>query len=194
MIWDVDASLRSLLEAEALDGSGAEIVFDAPTTQWAARLGGPAVDVFLYDIHEDTERRNSQAIPVRDATGRITGRRPGARFFRMSYLLTAWTTRAEDEHRLLGQLLQNLVRFDRLPLAHLKGRLEGQTISITTAVPPAGDRSVSDLWTAVGGEMKPSLDLVLVVPLEPATSFVAGPPVQERDLRVVRKDDGLREE
>lgn len=184
MIWDVDASLRSLLEAEVLDGSGAELVFDAPTTAWAARLGGPVVDVFLYDLHEDVERRNAHTVPVRDDTGRITGRRAGARYFRLSYLLTAWTTRAEDEHRLLGQLLENLVRFDIIPSAHLKGRLAGETISVKTAVPPSGDRSVSDLWTAVGGEMKPSLDLVLVVPLTPATEFVAGPPVQERTVGV----------
>lgn len=187
MLWDVDASLRALLETEALAGSGAEVVFEAPTTQWAARLGGPTVDVFLYDIHEDVERRNAQAVPVRDAEGRVVARRPGARSFRLSYLLTAWTNRAEDEHRLLGQLLANLVRFERIPEAHLKGDLAGETVTLTTAVPPSGDRSVSDLWTAVGGEMKPSLDVVLMVPLTPATEFVAGPPVQERDVRVGSK-------
>ena len=80
------------------------------------------------------------------------------------------------------------MRFDRIPPEHLAGRLEGETVPVTTAVPPAGDRSVSDLWTAVGGEMKPSLDLVLVVPLTPATEFVAGPPVQERTVRVVRQE------
>jgi hypothetical protein len=32
--------------------------------------------------------------------------------------------------------------------------------------------------------MKPSLDVVVVVPLVPEREFVLGPPVQQRDLRL----------
>lgn len=182
MIWDVDSALESLVRAEVLRDSEADIVFDAPTTDWSARLNGPCVDAFLYEITEDVERRHAGTPTVRE-NGRITGRRPPVRFYRMSYLLTAWTTRAADEHRLLGQLLENLVRFEQLPAEHLTGRLTGQTVPMQLAMPQA-NRSVSDLWSAVGGEMKPSLDLVLLVPLAPATTYVAGPPVHERRVNV----------
>lgn len=188
MIWDVDEMLTSLLRAEALPGTDTDVVFDAPTREWATRLNGPVIDAFLYDIHEDVERRNAQTTVERDVAGRITGRRPGARYFRLSYLVSAWTSRAEDEHRLLGQLLENLIRFDYVPEEHLKGRLAGAAVSLTTALPPREDRSVSELWGALGGEMKPSLDVIVLVPLVPAKTFVAGPPVQQRDLRVVRKE------
>lgn len=188
MIWDVDQALTSLLRQEVLPGTDTDVVFDAPTTEWAARLNGPVVDAFLYDIHEDVERRNAHVMPERDENGRITGRRPGTRHYRLSYLVSAWTNRAEDEHRLLGQLLENLVRFERIPDRYLEGRLAGASISLTTGLPPREDRSISDLWSALGGEMKPSLDVVLLVPLTPSTSFVAGPPVQERELRLTRKD------
>ena len=187
MISDVDAALSALLREEVLRGQSADIAFDAPTTEWAARRNGPVVDVFMYDIREDVERRDAAAQPIRDQRGRITGHRPGPRYFRLSYLLTAWTSRPEDEHHLLGQMLENLVRFDRIPAAHLSGRLADEQVVLQVALPPGEDRSLTDLWSALGGEMKPSLDVVVIAPLQPAKEFVAGPPVRERDLRVVER-------
>jgi hypothetical protein len=190
MISDIDASLSALLKAEALNGSEAEVVFDAPTTEWASRRSGPVVDVFLYDIREDVGRRDIAAQPQRDQTGRITGRRPGVRYFRLAYLLTAWTKRPEDEHRLLGQLLDALLRYDRIPDGHLRGRMRNEIVVLGLALPPSPDRSLTDLWSALGGEMKPSIDLVAVAPVRPARSYPVGPPVQEPRVRVLRRAAG----
>jgi hypothetical protein len=184
MIHEVDACLAALLKAEALRDTEAQVVFDAPTTSWAARRTGPVIDVFLYDLREDVTRREAQVWPERDGNGRITGRRRGARFFKMSYLLSAWTNRPEDEHRLLGQLLESLLRYDRVPDAYLRGRLRGKTVQLGLALPQGPDRSLSDLWNALGGEMKPSLDLVVTVAIEPARDYPVGPPVRERVVGV----------
>jgi hypothetical protein len=186
MISDVDASLSALLRAEALSGNETDVVFDAPTTEWASRRSGPVVDVFLYDIREDPARRDIAALPQRDLTGRITGRKPGIRYFRLSYLLTAWTKRPEDEHRLLGQLLEALLQYDRIPQDHLRGRFSDETIVLALALPSAQDRSLTDLWNALGGEMKPSIDLVAVVPMRPRRAYHVGPPVVEPQVRVRR--------
>jgi Pvc16 N-terminal domain len=189
MISDVDASISALLRAEALPGTETEVVFDAPTTEWASRRSGPVVDVFLYDIREDPARRDIAMQPQRDMTGRITGRKPGVRHFRLSYLLTAWTKRPEDEHRLLGQLLEALLQYDRVPESYLRGRFQDETIVLSMAQPSAPDRSLADIWNALGGEMKPSLDLVAVAPVRPARSYPAGPPVLEPQVRVLRRPD-----
>jgi hypothetical protein len=186
MIHEVDACLGALIKAEAL-AAEAEVVFDAPTTSWAARRTGPVVDVFLYDLREDIARRDVQTRPERDGNGRIVGRRRGTRFYRMSYMVTAWTNRPVDEHRLLGQLLETLLCYDQVPQTHLRGRLRDKTVLLNVSLPPGPDRSLSDLWSALGGEMKPSLDVVIVAPLLPAQEFVAGPPVLERDVRVVEQ-------
>ena len=111
MISDVDAALSALLREEVLRGQSADIVFDAPTTEWAARRNGPVVDVFMYDIREDVERRDAAAQPVRDHRGRITGHRPGPRYFRLSYLLTAWTSRPD---RCAAGMRSNRTRFSSL--------------------------------------------------------------------------------
>ncbi|MEN3361426.1 MAG: hypothetical protein V7637_5408 [Mycobacteriales bacterium] len=188
MISDVDASLSALLRAEVLQGTETEVVFDAPTTDWASRRSGsPTVDVFLYDIREDPARRDIAMQPQRDMTGRITGRRPGIRHFRLSYLLTAWTRRPEDEHRLLGQLLEALLQFDRVPTDYLRGRFIEDTIVLNMAQPPAPDRSLADIWNALGGDMKPSLDLVAIAPVRPGRVFEVGPPVLEQQVRVLRR-------
>ncbi|WP_322761450.1 DUF4255 domain-containing protein [Frankia sp. Cr2] len=189
MIHDVDATLAALLTAEALPGGEAEVVFDAPTRDWASRLNGPCVDVFLYDIREDVGRREIAAEPVRNTEGRVVARRPPPRRFRLSYLLTAWTRRPEDEHRLLSQLLGALLRHDRVPTGHLRGQLSGQPLPVLLqlALPPSADRGIADVWNALGGELKPSLDLVVVAPFDPARVVAIGPPVLEEPFLDVRR-------
>ncbi|MGW1595183.1 Pvc16 family protein, partial [Streptomyces sp. NPDC002343] len=48
MIHEVDEGLRRLLGESGLEASGVEVVFDAPTRDWAARRSAPTVCVFLY--------------------------------------------------------------------------------------------------------------------------------------------------
>jgi hypothetical protein len=193
MIHDVDASLAALIRAEALAGGEAEVVFDPPTKEWASRRHAPAVDVFLYDIREDVSRRDISVIVVRDEDGNIVDRRSPPRRFLLNYLLTAWTRRPEDEHRLLSQLLGAFVKHDRIPQEHLHGQLADQSLAVILklALPMAEHRSISDLWTALGGEMKPSLDLVVVAPLDSGRSYPAGPPVEDGIRIRLGSDNGL---
>ena len=50
---------------------------------------------------------------------------------------------------------------------------------MAVAMPPAESRSFSDLWSALGGDLKPSLDVVVVAPLSSSPEHVVGPPVTE---------------
>jgi hypothetical protein len=181
MIQDLDESLRALVRRDALNGSGVEVSFDAPTKDWAARRNTPTVDLYLYDIREDLARREVIWEPVRDKTGRVTDRRPPPRRFKFSYLATAWTQRAEDEHRLLSSLLSCFLANETMPPDLLTGALAGidLLVLITIALPPPADRSLSDVWTALGGELKPSLDLVVTAPVVDTRAEKAGPPVLE---------------
>ena len=185
MIHDVDESLRALVRRDALNGSGVEVAFDAPTRDWVARRNSPVVNLYLYDIREDLSRRDTAWVDVRDASGRVTERRLPPRRYRLSYLVTAWTNRPEDEHRLLSALLSGFVRHEYFPAELLQGSLEGEEIPVllTVALPPEDDRKIADTWSALGGELKPSLDVVVTAPLNIARSIEAGPPVLE-ELRL----------
>lgn len=179
MIPDVDQALKTLITREAVDPGDVEVVLDAPTKDWAARLNGPTVDVYLYDIREDLRRRERGFVNEYDGD-RVTARRQPPRHFKLSYLIAAWTQRPEDEHRLLASLLQCFLRYEALPPEVLSGSLAttGFTVPISIALPPPEDRSFADVWTALGGELKPSLDVVVTVPFAAGQPLPSGPPVQ----------------
>lgn len=181
MIHEVDEALRRLVREESLNGSPVEVSLDAPNKDWAARRNAPTVNLYLYDIREDLRRRQRGVVEEHDDRGQVTGRRPPPRFMKLSYLVTAWTQRPEDEHRLLSTLLAGLLRWDAVPARLLNGSLAALRLPVplTVALPPPEDRSFADVWTALGGELKPSLDLVVSAPIQPVEPVTAGPPVTD---------------
>src|SRR5438445_24281 len=82
MIQDVDESLRALVKRDALNGSKADIAFDAPNKEWSSRRNTPTVDLYLYDIREDLEQREVMWEDIRGDSRDsrlITERRPPPR-------------------------------------------------------------------------------------------------------------------
>jgi hypothetical protein len=177
VIHEVDVALRSLIEREATDGTEVEVVFDAPTKDWASRRNTPTIDVYLYDIREDLRRRERGLINEYNDQDRITARHLPPRHFKLSYLVTAWTQRPEDEHRLLSSLLSCFLRHDAIPGELLTGPLAdiGLPLPVTIALPPPEDRSFADVWSALGGELKPSLDVVITAPTDTGQHYLAAP-------------------
>ncbi|SER93511.1 DUF4255 domain-containing protein [Actinokineospora terrae] len=180
MIHEVDEALRGLLVDGGVPGADGELAFEAPTTDWTARRTAPTVNVFLYDIREDRARRGSGAIEELDEKGRVTGWREPPRWFRLSYLVTAWTNRPQDEHRLLSRALSVLVRRERVEDRWLTGSLAelGLSVTLETAGPVSSGSAATDIWSALGGELKPAIDVLVLAPLI-GHHTPAGPPVTE---------------
>lgn len=179
MIGEVDEALGGLLRERAAGGGQVEVSFEAPSRDWAAGRNVPTVNAYLYDIREDVTRRESGMISVRDEAGIVVQRRRPLRHFRLAYLMTCWTRRPEDEHGLLSSVLGALMGTEVLPLAGA-GPLAslGVPVPLTIATPDGDSRSAADLWSALGGNLKPSLDIVVIAPYPQAGSPVA-PPVTE---------------
>ncbi|MFE3599645.1 DUF4255 domain-containing protein [Streptomyces sp. NPDC059142] len=196
MIHEVDDVLKRLLTSGALAGSGVEVAFDAPTRDWAARQNAPIIDAYLYDIREDTRRRERGAASVRDDRGIVLKRREAPRWFRLAYLVTAWTKRPQDEHRLLSAVLSTLLPRELLPPHELTGSLAelGLTIPVSVAGLHTEARSLADIWSALGGELKPSLDVVITAPFPSFPEYAVGPPVTEGAGVRVRAVDGSLED
>ena len=180
MIHEVDDALHGLFSEGILRTSGTDVVFDPPTREWAVRRTGPAVDLFLYDIREDMGRRQTGRIEHSDTDGTLAALREPLRWYRLSYLVTAWTVRPQDEHRLLSAVLAGLIGERVLPPTRLSGSLAelGVPIRLDVALPPTESRALTELWSALGGELKPSIDLMVTAPLRPAGA-VPAPPVRE---------------
>ncbi|GAA3838427.1 DUF4255 domain-containing protein [Saccharothrix violaceirubra] len=167
MIHEVDEGVRRLLHAGGVPGDRGDLAFEAPTKDWAARRNAPAVNVFLYDIREDLTRRTAGESEVYDDDGTLLGRRGAPRWFDLFYLVTAWTNRPQDEHRLLSEALACLVRAERLPRELLTGSLAELDLAIGMQVagPTPEGRSAPDVWSALGGELKPAVTLRVTAPL-----------------------------
>jgi hypothetical protein len=184
VFYEVDEALRALVRAEVAPAADVEVAFDAPTREWAGRRNAPTINLYLYDIREDLRRRERGVVNSYDDRGTVVERRHPPRHFKVTYLITAWTQRPEDEHRLLSSLLYAFLRNETLPPELLTGRLAdiGLPVEVSVALPPPEDRSFADVWSALGGELKPSLDVVVTAPVDSGRRFPVGPPV----------DDGLR--
>ena len=182
-IADLDEGLRGLLRSD-LDRhgfDGVEISFDAPSREWAGKLTGPGVNLFLYDIREARDRATST--PESRNTFMVA---PPLRLA-LTYAVTAWTKAVEDEHRLLSQVLAILFSHARLPRDVLGERSSGVRGPVETAVGrPREDKS--DFWSAVGGQYKASIDYVVQIAIESGARFERGPEVRTRTVRMRRSD------
>ncbi|MDA8261862.1 MAG: DUF4255 domain-containing protein [Actinomycetota bacterium] len=182
MIDLVDSLVRGVIESGVINGSGAEVNFDPPTKEWSARRSTPTVNVYLYDIREESNRRAAGVVESRDDAGQVTRRRVPIRYFRLSYLLTAWTQRPEDEHRLLSALLSQFMRTPYFPpeAAGEPFASTGLPIMVNVGIPPNDERQVPEIWASLGRELKPSIDLRVVMPFDPQIDLPFGPPVTEQ--------------
>ncbi len=185
MIDDVDASLRAMLEAAF--GRETTIRFEPPTPDWSDTLKGATIDLFLYDVTEDTERRSSDWEDFRGDDGRLIGRQPPVRYYRLSYLVSVWGKSTEDEHALLSGVMRACLVGEVLPSQFCRGSLAEEEsrvlvrLCLPVSDPPA---RTHDLWSSVGQPARSSLELAIVAPLRPALVTDLAPPAEEISLNM----------
>ena len=161
-----------------------------------ARQNAPTINLYLYDVTENTQRRQVEYVQVRDDQNRlVTHKRLPPRRYRLSYLVTAWTKRPVDEHRLLTALLECFLRYPVLPEDVLSEPLIASDFEtlMTVGLPRPEDRQAIDVWSSLGGELKPSLDVVVTAPLVAGGTKDVGPAVFELP-RFVLGDGDTEEE
>ena len=198
MIDDLDRTVEELLRRELapmlVEQVG--ISFAAPDSDFPpSSVTLPAVDLFLYDVRENTELRNAawiverQFVPRDDGqiAERATRRRSPVRVD-CSYLITAWssessTTRALDEHHLLSEVMKVLLRHPLLPEALLQGSLRGQEPPLpSTTLQPGRLQSVGEFWQALGGKPKAALNYTVTIGVAPDRDVETELPVVDKRL------------
>jgi hypothetical protein len=188
---DLDEALRTLLrrELEAHGFEGVEIAFDAPASDWSAKLTAPTVNLFLYDLRENLAQ--SEATPRNVRVNGAAMAAPPPMRLEVTYAVTAWTKAVEDEHRLLSQVLAILFSHTSLPADLLAGRLAAasQLRAIETEVGRPKEEK-ADFWTSIGGRYKASIDYAVRIEVESGLMFTRGPEVRSQTMRV--ELDGVR--
>jgi hypothetical protein len=175
VIDDLDESLKALLVRELPQAISEQVSvsFAAPDDEFHSSVKLPAVDLFLYDIRENLELRSNDEYVQRRSDGTGLRTRMPVRVD-ASYLITAWPgstekDRPEDEHHLLGEVMQALLRFRTLPRAVLKGSLASQALPLpVSTLQPGRLQSLGEFWQALGGKPKAALNYTVTFAVDTA--------------------------
>ena len=184
MLHLLDETLEAFLrEVVPLPARDVDIAFEAPDGEWSAALSTkPTVDLYLWDVRPNLAERDYGEVIVEEADGRRYRRDPLPRVD-CRYLVTAWTSEVRDEHSLLGDVLNALLLNPSIAKEHLKGAF-ADVRPLPTLRLRSGDGSEnSDFWSALGGQLKPGLDLVVTATIDAALRAMAGPPTETVTIR-----------
>ena len=185
MIEDLDEAFRQLLVRELPIKNGEiDIQFYQPRREWSAKLSRPTLDLFLYDLRENAKLRHTAQgwdIERRSDGVAVQRRRP----FRIDlyYLITAWATEPEDEHRMLARTLMALFRMPEIPADLLPESLRDQPAPIAFKVAQYDTSpNLTDFWSALDNELRPAIVCMVTMALNPYL-LITGPLVRTRELR-----------
>jgi hypothetical protein len=191
MIDDLDRTLNELLRHELPSAivDQVSISFATPDNEFPpTSVTLPAIDLFLYDVRENMELRNTQWHTERQPNGTAQRMRSPVRVD-CSYLITAWSsessnTRALDEHRLLSETMCALLRHPVIPEVLLQGRLRGQEPPLpTSTLQPGRLQSPGEFWQALGGKPKAALNYTVTIGVVVDRAIETEVPVREKVFR-----------
>jgi hypothetical protein len=168
MFADLDATLRELLiRYVPVNPAEIELSFDTPDREWSGKLTRPAINCFLYEVHENHKLR-AAAWETRRGANTAT-RQKGPLRVDACYQVTTWARAYDDQHRLLWRVLAALARHPTLPTDLLVGGLKDQPLPVTTAVaqPDQQPANVGDLWHALDNRIRVALTYVVTLCLDP---------------------------
>jgi Pvc16 N-terminal domain/Carboxypeptidase regulatory-like domain len=208
MINDLSRTLKHLLQTVAKSEpevfpvlNGKAIEFARPDKDFKPNPQG-SVCLFLYDIRENRELRTNEPVRVVNNNGQHTIERAPTRVV-CSYLVTAWPAErvGEDrkaeldiddetavdlnllEHLLLSEVLQVFSRYPIIPASSLQGKLADppQPVPLPMITAQAeGLTNISEFWTAIGSNLRPSLNVKATISVQAAAAEPEAKPVVER--------------
>jgi hypothetical protein len=174
MIDDLDDALRDLLIREMpIKNNEIDISFGQPNKEWSSRLSRPTLNLYLHDIRENPALRRDQAFAeLERRPDSVVQRRPPHRIA-LHYLVTAWATAPEDEHRMLARALLALLRFQELPDDILPEGLQDQPSPIPLKVAQADTlEKPSDFWSVLDNQQRPGIAFTATLAFNPYAPVV----------------------
>jgi hypothetical protein len=184
MLQDLDKTLEKLIiQYGNLNSNEIEVSFEQPTREWSARLSRPTLNCFCFDLRENLKLRNMEMTTSQNGARGRTSFPP--RRMDLSYLVTAWARKVEDEHQLLWRALGVLKRFSALDPEQCEGALRYQNLSIPLLVADMSTMGINlvDLWSVLDNQMRVGFTVVATVELDTQAGF-EGPLVLEAFVRI----------
>ncbi|MDE2778218.1 MAG: Pvc16 family protein [Chloroflexota bacterium] len=193
MFAEIDDSIRRLLvEKGNLDNGEVDIAFQMPTRQWEASISRPTINVYLFDIRENTELRNPNPWVVRQGPGNTVIKSRAEIRMDLTYKIAAFATTVEDEHRLLARTLVTLLQNPVLPQEVLDSSLAEQEIP-GTVVSGAVTQNGTDYWNAMNNDVRPTLDYRVTTRIDLSQEIEVGLALTSRSLVSGKDAEGKAE-
>jgi len=192
MLHDLDRTLEVLLKRELPRPLVEQVTisFATPDSEFPPpSVSLPAVVLFLYDHRENWELRTNEWAVERTPLA-VVRHAPPVRVD-CSYLVTAWASKsapdpAQDEHRLLGEVVRILVRHRRIPAEVLQGSLQDQDPPVRARVLQAAAlQSLGEFWQALGGKPKAAAHYSVTISVPSIEPMPVGLPVTEKIVGAV---------
>lgn len=173
MIHNLTNTLKSILDDTSLPElvRNAEVTFDRPAETYSPSK--TTINLFLYDVRENTELRSNEPIIERQNGVAIISRPPLR--VSCSYLVTVWIESGMplgeqavlDQHQLLGEVLKAFSRMPIIEGKYLQGELKSSLypISLVTAQTDLM-RNPAEFWSALGGKLRPSFTVTAVIAVD----------------------------
>ena len=181
MIQDLDKTIQGLLQSKLASQGGVRIDFTTPYDDYSPTL--PAINLFLYDVRENRDLRSNEWVAQRPANGTVQRQPPPVRVA-CAYLITAWAAAIDDEHRLLGQVMQALLSYPTIPLNLLQGDLANDGLPLpTTALQPGSLQSIGEFWQGMRGKPRAALSYTVTISVNVAEP-VEAPLVRENIVKL----------
>lgn len=184
MLPHLHTTIADVLHAPGGVPTEVEVRFEVPEKAWLETLTRPTLNLYLFDIQENTEVRQADPQAGR-AGGRGAWRMPPRRFD-LRYMLCAFTGHPPDEQLLVWRALAALLKHTPLPQDGMPEALRRLDLPLATKVlrEDEGPRLL-DLWGALEQPPRPALLYVVTAPLDLEVEFSA-PLVLTRGVRYSR--------
>jgi hypothetical protein len=171
MLTQLHTAIQHLLHQRGrIPPDEVDIRFEIPTRQWVDSLTRPTVSLYLFDLAENFDLRQTNVQTAR-ANGHAIHRMPPRRFD-LRYMVSAISTAVADEHLLLWRALVTLLRYPQLPPELLPEPLATAQPPLAAQVARAGeDTKLLDVWSALDLPPRPALLYVVTTPVELEIAF-----------------------
>lgn len=182
------ALVQYLRDVVPLPAAEVDVSFAAPAREWSARLSRPTINLFLWDVRR-AGTRNRAGVDEVEVDGELFRRFP-PRMVDLRYLVTVWASEHRDEHQLLGNVTRAIVARSAIPPEyHPQGFELPDDRPLAIALSSTADRKPDDFWSAIDGQLKPGLDVLVSFAL-PATLIPTEEPPREVGLGLADRHSG----
>jgi hypothetical protein len=189
MLDAIHAALDTLLrDRGGIDPLDVDVRFDVPSEERVSSLTRPTVNLFLFEVNENTEKRDS-APQTTVSAGRAERRMPPRRID-LFYMVSVLTADIEDEHALLWRVMATLLKYQQFPPEVLPEALRSVSPPLVARLAAKEERrDLLELWTSLGNEPRPALCYVVTAPMDLSLA-VEAPLVLTRTARYRRLGPG----